>query len=220
MPMEEARRITAITPTRRGDRATIKVDGRAAVTLNLTTVDAMSLSVGDAVDEALLERLREAAAYDKAMRDAMNRINRRAMSTKRLDHKLAELGHGGNVRRRVLDRLTELGVLDDRALGEALIRETRRQRPAGPRLLKQKLIQRGIAVELAEELVRSGSDASEAAEQAADLARQRWRQLGRLEPTTRKRRVYGLLARRGFDSDAIDYAMRRLADEPNPSATR
>ncbi len=35
-------------------------------------------------------------------------------------------------------------------------------------------------------------------------------QLGRLEPPVRKRRLYGLLARRGFYPDTIDAALRAL----------
>ena len=48
---------------------------------------------------------------------------------------------------------------------------------------------------------------------AVELARKKLRGMQRLDLDTRKRRLYGLLARRGFNPDTISSVMAELADE-------
>lgn len=214
--MEQPAKITSIRPTARNpQRATVRVGRRVVATLAMQRIEALGLAVGETWDEGLAERVAEAATEDQAMRKAMNRLNRRAMSRRDLDRKLRDLDFDEHVRQKVLDRLTELGYLDDEAFGRALIRETQRARAAGPRLLRQKLFQKGLDRTLIDRLLREARDAGEQddAERATALARQRLAQMQRLDPATRQRRLYGLLARRGFETDAIDAAMQAIRDE-------
>src|SRR5690554_4656520 len=116
-------RITAITPSRRQpQRVVIRVEGRSIATLPHALVASLGLKVGDAWSEALAKRVAQAATYDKALRAAMRRLDRRAMSTRQLADKLRTLGFEPSVIEQVTARLTELGALNDRAYGEALIR--------------------------------------------------------------------------------------------------
>ena len=151
--------------------------------------------------------------FDKALQQALNRLNRRAMSRHDLDFKLKKLGYEQSVRQSVLDRLTEMGCLDDRAYGRALIDATMRLKPAGPQLLRQKLFQKGIDRSLIEKLVGEATDAQDLAPGAVELARKKLRTMQRLDIQTRKRRLYGLLARRGFNPDTISSVMAELGDE-------
>lgn len=202
--MADATHITAIKPTQRDpDRATIRVAGRVVATLPRHHIADLGIEVGTVWDEALAQRIAEAAAYDKALRQAINRLARRGRSRRELDRKLRELGHDEPVRQRVLDRLVELGYLDDEALGRQLLIEIQSRKPAGPMLLRQKLMQKGLDRELIDRLVTEAVDDSDQAEQALALLRQRLRSMQRLDPATRKRRLYGQLARRGFAADAI-----------------
>lgn len=173
----------------------------------------LGIEVGQAFDTGLAERLAQAAVFDKALRQAMNRLNRRAMSRRDLDKKLAGLDYEQPVRDAVLDRLEEKGYLDDEAFGRALIDSTLRRKPAGPQLLRQKLYQKGIDRSLIEKLVSDATDAQDLAPGAVELARKRLKSLTRYDIDTRKRRLYGLLARRGFNPDTISSVMAELADE-------
>lgn len=214
--MNEPPKITSIRPTARDpQRATVRVGRRVVATLPMQRIEALGLAVGQPWDDALAERVSEAATHDQAMRKAMHRLNRRAMSRRDLDRKLGDLGFTADTRQGVLDRLTELGYLDDEAFGRALIRETQRAKAAGPRLLRQKLFQKGLDRTLVDRLVSETNDEDEQddASRAIALARQRLARMQRLDPTTRRRRLYGALARRGFEGDTIDAAMRAIRDE-------
>ncbi|MFW6058643.1 MAG: regulatory protein RecX [Phycisphaeraceae bacterium] len=212
--MSDPPRITSITPTARNPRrATVRVGRKVVATLPTKQIDELGLSVDQPWDEALAARLQQAAQVDKAMRKAMNRLNRRAMSRRDLDRKLHDLEFDQATRQHVLDRLTELKYLDDEALGRALIRETQRARPAGPRLLRQKLFQKGLDRKLIDQLIAETRDTADPEAEAVTLARQRLRRMSRLDPPARQRRLFGLLARRGFEPETINAAMETLRDE-------
>ena len=117
------------------------------------------------------------------------------------------------MRERVLDRLESLKLLDDEAFGRMVIRSELSRKAAGPRLLSQKLWQKGIDRKLAERLIAEAVRPGDQTEEATELARRRLRTMARLDPAARKRRLYGLLARRGFGPDTIDAVMRALAQE-------
>ena len=206
--------ITAIKPTQRDPgRYTIRVDRKVVATLPIRRIEELGLATGQNWDDALAVKVAQAAVFDKALRQAMNRLNRRAMSRRDLGRKLKDLDYDAAVCEQVLDHLTEKGYLDDQAFGRALIDATLRRKPAGPQLLRQKLYQKGLNTSLIEKLVSEATDAQDLAPGAVELARKKLRTLQRVNPETRRRRLYGLLARRGFNPDTISSVMSELADE-------
>lgn len=219
--------ILAIKPTQRdANRATVRVGstqrkadgsrrkGRVVATLTSRAIADLGLQVGQAWDDRLAERVEAAAGIDKAMRAAMNRLSRRAMSGWMLRDKLKTLGHSALVIDAVLDRLADLDLLDDEQFGRALVREVMARKPAGPALLKQKLFQKGIRGALADRLVADATDDGDAQrESAISLARKRAASMANLDKQTRDRRLYGQLARRGFDPDTIRAAMEAVRSD-------
>lgn len=219
--------IKAIVPTQRDpNRMTIRVaaapgrKGRVVATLNARAIHELGLAVGMRWDDALAERIAEAATYDKAFRSAMNRLAKRAMSQGMLHDKLRQAGHGQQIRDAVMQRLDKLGLIDDEAFGRALIAETTRAKPAGPRLLRQKLFQKRLDEALINRLLAEHADTTAKLEdphaEAIAFAQKRARLLARFDAATRRRRLYGQLARRGFDTDTITAAMNAaLRDDPD-----
>ena len=205
-------RITAITPAKRkAGRFVVKVDGRAVATLRERSVADLSLAVGQLWDERLAADVARAVAFDKAYDAAATRLNRRAMSRRQLHDKLRQLGHEQETVDQVLDRLESLRLVDDEALGRELIRQIAESKPAGAPLLRSKLMQRGLDRQLIDRLLDELAPTPEqATEGAAELARKKWRTMANLDPRTRKRRLWSMLARRGFDSDTIQAAMADL----------
>ena len=216
--------ITALKSTQRdANRATVRVGqrgkpGKVVATLNLRRINELGLAVGMAWDDALAERVAQTAVLDKAMKQAMNRLSRRPMSRRTLDRKLRDLEHPEPVRQQVLARLDELGLMNDEALGRAIIRDAQLRKPAGPALLKKKLYDKGIDHALIDRLVAEAtSDEDDQRDAALKLARSKAGagSMARLEPAARHRRLYGQLARRGFAPDVIRDVMERLRAEEN-----
>ncbi|MCC6682197.1 MAG: RecX family transcriptional regulator [Phycisphaeraceae bacterium] len=200
--------VTALRPTKRDpDRVSVHVDGRALAVLHTHSIHELRLTVGCPCDPQLIQ---QAAGVDQAMKQSLNRLGRRALSSGQLDRKLKELGHDEVTRQAALERLTNAGLLDDRVFAETLVRQIKRRKPAGAALLQQKLREKFLDAELIEQVIAEQSDRATDVEQATALARQRQNQLQRVEPMACRRRIYGLLARRGFDPQTISDVMARL----------
>ena len=212
--------ILALQPTQRDpSRTMIRVGeegrkGRVAATLSSKLMDELGLSVGQEWTDELAERVAGTAVYDKAFRAATRRLARRAMSRQEVDRKLRGLEFDAAVRERVLARLDELDLLDDAAYARMLVRDTLARRPAGPRLLQQKLMQKGIARDIIDAVIAENTgDQRDQTEAAVALAHKRLRSMARLAPDARRRRLYGVLMRRGFDSDTIKAAMEQVGED-------
>jgi len=206
--------ITAIKPTQRDpNRATIRVDRKVVATLPMTLIEAMNLKAGDAWDAAIADDVTRAAKHDKAYRQAINRLNRRSHTAREMTRKLKKLEHDEATIEYVIAKLTDLGLINDRQLGEAGLREMQRQKPAGPKLMRAKLFQKGVDRAMIDELVENATDAESQREGAMSFAEKKLRSLQRFDVATKRRRLYGALARRGFNADVINDVMEQLRDE-------
>ena len=194
----------------------MKVDGKPVVTLSLNLIGELGLAVDQPWDDHMAAKTHAAADYDRAYRAATTRLNRRQLSTHQLSQKLTQLGFSALVLDRVIARLTDIGFLNDHALGQVMIQSIMSRKPAGPRFVRAKLRQRGLPADLVDRLIQeTTADPQTAVDQALDLARSRLKTMSaNLAPAVCHRRLWGLLARRGFDGDTIEQALSQL---PQPT---
>jgi len=204
--------ITAIEPAARNPkRANIRVGNRVAACLSVKLVTQLGLGVGQVWNEPLAARVREATAYDKALSQAVKMVSRRPLSRAHLQVKLQAQGWEPALTQRVLQRLEELGLSDDEALARQWVAQLTATKPAGPALLQAKLRQRGFAEALIDRLLREQAVVGPSArDEALRLAERKRAALARLDPATQRRRLYGLLARRGFADDLIQEVLDQL----------
>jgi regulatory protein len=116
-----------------------------------------------------------------------------------LERSLGRAGAPDDVVARVLDRFSELKLVDDEAYAQAYVRTGLAVRRRGSRSLTMELRGRGVAPEVIAEATAEFDPNSEYAT-ARDLAEKRLRGLARLDPPVQRRRLMGLLLRRGFSS--------------------
>jgi len=212
MGTQANKKITAIKPTaRHPHRAVICVNGKTVATLPYHTITQLGLAIDQNLDEKALSAIQENATYEKAYQAALSRLNRVATSTRDLATRLRLKGYPQATITRVTDRLTELGLLDDKAYGEALIRTTVARKPAGARLLRATLQKRGLEAGVIDQLLEeTAPNPDQAIDQAAELAKKKLATMSHQLPTpARRRRLWGLLARRGFTPDTIEPAVER-----------
>lgn len=115
----------------------------------------------------------------------------------------------------VLDRLTDVGLVDDAAFAEAWVRSRHAGRGLARVALGRELAARGVsgdAVDAA--LATVDDDAEESA--ARDLVRRRAPAMARLDPEARLRRLVGLLTRRGYPPGLALRVARQELDGTEP----
>jgi SOS response regulatory protein OraA/RecX len=143
----------------------------------------------------------------------------RARSRAELAEKLAAKGFAPAVAERTLDRLAEVGLIDDAAFAEQWVHSRHAYSGKGKKVLVQELRRKGIAPEDSEPALEAISADDEQA-RAADLVRQKLRTLpADLERDKAIRRLVGMLARRGYDPSTAYMVVTvelATADFPDP----
>lgn len=110
---------------------------------------------------------------------------------------LAEREIPDEVADEVLDRFTEVGLIDDAAFANAWVESRHRGRGLGKRALAQELRRRGVDDELARDAVDEIEPDQEEATARA-LVRKKLRSMRSLERQVAMRRLIGMLARKGY----------------------
>lgn len=109
----------------------------------------------------------------------------------------------------VLDRFTEAGLIDDDAYAHAWVSSRHRTRGLAPRALAAELTRRGVeGATVAEAVAELDVDTQEST--ARSLVRRKLRTMSGLEPMVARRRLAGMLARKGYSSDLV---LRVVAQE-------
>ena len=146
--------------------------------------------------EGLLDDQPEADQESVAREIALRLLEVRARSRAELAQAMARKGVPGEVAEGVLDRFTEVGLIDDAQFASLWVEGQQRRRKS-TRALKQELRAKGVDTEVIDEALAGTDDDSDHAAALA-LAQKKVRSMGNLEPHVRYRRLAGALARRGF----------------------
>jgi len=120
---------------------------------------------------------------------------------------------------RLLDRFEEVGLVDDAAYAEMIVRTRHQERGLARRALAHELRRKGVDPEVAEQALEQIDDDTELAA-ARELARRRARATRGLDPVKRRRRLAGMLARKGYSPGvtmrAVAEALAADGDEELP----
>ena len=97
----------------------------------------------------------------------------------------------------VIQRFTEVELIDDSAYAQQLVDASRRTKGMARSMVKRKLSDKGLDKDLIDQVAAEISDEDEL-EVATEVAIKRLGQLAKLAPEVRTRRLVGFLQRRGF----------------------
>lgn len=191
-------------------RVSLCVNRRRMGRVLIETKAKHDLQVGTAWTQTLAAALSEELARGNAYRSAVSILSRRAKSGAELARKLRQYDHEPRAIAWAVERLTELGVLNDEEYARMVVRTQLSRKPAGRRLLSGKLREKGIEGATIELVLDEAFGERDTLADARRLAQQAARSISdRHPPEVRVRRITGRLARRGFDFDVI----RRVVDE-------
>ena len=146
-----------------------------------------------------------------ACREAALRLIERTRRTRSdLERRLRDKEFAPGTIAVVLDRLAEVGLVDDVEFARAWLAGRWGRRPSGWRRLQQELRGKGIAeadIVRAREVLSERGGAPDEVASAARLVAQARRRYAGLDPRVQRQRLYALLARHGYDSDTIRRAL-------------
>ncbi len=156
-------------------------------------------------EAAKVAREEAAAAEVEADPEAVARkilldtLTGQARTRKELADKLAKRDVPDDLAKDLLDRFTEVGLIDDAAFARQWVESRHRSRGLAPRALAQELRRKGVADDdTSAALEQIGEDDQRAAARA--LVDKKLRSMRGLEPQVATRRLAGLLARKGYSA--------------------
>jgi regulatory protein len=191
-----AHTISALSVQKRNpQRVNVYLDGEFA--FGLARVVAGWLQIGQSLTDERIAELQAEDQYETAYLRALHYLDYRPRTQVEIERKLKEHEVPDGVIISVLERLTELGLVNDARFVETWIENRSEFRPRGRRVLKSELRLRGVDEELIEQSLET-LDEEALAYQAGlkhvrKLENQDWQNF--------RQKMLGFLARRGFSYD-------------------
>ena len=187
-------------------------------------------------------RERKAAVDDPAvvLEAAVRFLEARSRSVAEVRRRLTTAGYRTELVEAAIERLLELGMLDDEAFARLWVESRDRARPRGERALMVELRQKGIDAKIITATLKERREVAVRWEDAASsegehpsspaatpdeasarkLVAHHARSLARIaDPRQRRQRAYALLARNGFDPEVCrTVAATVIEDDTDPDA--
>ena len=153
----------------------------------------------------------EADPLSVARNIALRQLSMAPKSRLQLEEALAKRGVVAEVAKVCLDRLTEVGLIDDLAYAGMFVRSRCITKKVSRSVLKMELRRKGITDEYIEQALTQISDEDEY-QMASELVAKKLRSMHGLEREVMQRRLFGLLARKGYNSGI---ALRVIKEQLN-----
>ena len=143
---------------------------------------------------------------------ALNLLSARPYAIKALHRKLLQKEYSAADADDAIRRLVDNGLLNDAKYAEQYARSKILSTGASKRRLTQDLYRKGIKGDVATSAIANviADEEIDTAAVIEQVARKKLAQLGDLEPLVLRRRLFGFLARRGYDVDEIKRVVSSL----------
>jgi regulatory protein len=196
--------ITKISEQKRqANRRNIHLDGSFAFGCNLNVVakfrlrEGMVLSDDEVRDIELGEVKQE--CFDRAMRYLQNRLH----SVAEIRSKLMKREYGQTIIDAVIADLSRMGYLDDERFAKTKALSAAEHKHHGKQRAKMELLKAGVKGAVAEAALKDVYSQHDSTAVARELAMKQAPRLRKLDPMVARRRLVGMLQRRGFEYDSI-----------------
>lgn len=203
-------RIELIEKARRGSKFRVAFDGGVELLLSKEVIIDFGLRRNDEVSEKLYSEITDAQSYRDAYFAAGRLLDYRMRTCSELTQRLQKKGYPQVVVEKVIDKMSELGIIDDSRFADAFVATKISSRPVGKRELERRLREKGVPKEDAQNAVRQVSDEETQVRLASQAAETKLRSLARFDPKKRRDKLVSFLARRGFDWGVIKKVTRKV----------
>jgi len=202
------KKITALKLQKRNkNRVSVYLDDEFA--FGLSKIVAAWLKVGQEITDEKIKQLQEQDNIELALQKAINFLSYRPRSENEVRKNLKKKDIEDAVIDEVLERLQRGGLINDLEFAQLWVENRSEFRPRGSRALRMELRQKGIHDKIIEKVIIN-IDEDHLAYQAAAKQARKYQQL---EWQDFRKKMYGFLARRGFDYGIISSIIPKTWEE-------
>jgi len=184
---------------RRANRRNIHLDGGFAFGCNVNVVAKFRLREGLVLSDEQVREIQLGEVKQEAFDAAIRLLETRLQSTGEIRRKLMRKEYGAEVVEAVIADLTRMGYLDDARFAQTKAQSAADYKKHGKRRAKIELLKSGVSGDVADAALSKVYDAADSTAVARELAMKKAASLKKLDPQVARRRLVGMLQRRGFD---------------------
>ena len=188
---------------RRPNRRNIYLDGGFAFGCNVNVVARFRLREGLTLSDEQVRQIQLGEVKQEALDAGLRLLQTRLPSTAAMRRKLMRKEYGQAIVDAVIADLTRLGYLDDARFAKTKALSAAQHKQHGKRRAKIELLKSGVSGDVADRAVEDVYETTDTMSVARELARKQAPRLKKLDPPVARRRLAGMLLRRGFDYDQI-----------------
>jgi len=192
-----------VEPRGRPQRRRIYLDGKFAFSVKLNVVAKFRLRERMELSARQIEAIEQGEIRQECLDRAMKYLSGRLHSRQELRKKLLRQEYSAAMIDEVLEELKRLGYVDDERFAKTKALSAAQHKHHGPRRAMMELMRAGVKKDVAEVAVGEVYESNDNVAEARNLAMKQGERLRKLDPQVARRRLAGMLARRGFDYDAI-----------------
>jgi regulatory protein len=140
---------------KRQDRYSVYVDDKYSFSLSEHELMLQGLRIGQEFDAKAFAEIKDTAEEDKAYMRSLDLLARRPRSTWEMEQYLMRKGYEDNIINKILNRLSNRELLDDKKFAESWVASRRLLKNVSKRRLLQELQQKKISSQIISEVLES-----------------------------------------------------------------
>jgi regulatory protein len=192
-----------VEPKRKPQRRQVYLDGKFAFSVKLNVVARFRLREGMTLSSAQIEEIEVGEVRQECLDRGIKYLSGRLHSREELRKKLLRQEYLPGMVDEVLEELARLGYVNDERFAKTKALAAAQHKHHGPRRAMVELMRAGVKREVAEGAGGEVYENNDNIGEARRLAEKQAGRLRKLEPQVARRRLVGMLVRRGFEYDAI-----------------
>jgi regulatory protein len=212
--------ITKISEQKRQpNRRSVFLDGSFAFGCNLNVIARFRLRAGMTLSAEQVEQIEQGEVRQGCVDDALKCLSRRLHSRAELSRKLARRLYAPLMIDDALDDLVRLGYVDDERFARTKALSAAQNKHHGRRRARAELLKAGVGEEVAEKALDAVYSERDSLATVRELASRQAARLRRLEPLVARRRLAGMLQRRGFEYEAVKSVIDEFIGVTDPAVS-
>lgn len=211
-PALRAGTVSAVEPQVRDlSRVNVFIEGQFVIGLAAELAAELQIHPGRRLTEEDLQNLAKQDRFGRALLVAIRFASHTPRTAGEVERRLQRAGVETDLQARVLTRLADMKLLDDRRYLGAYLESRIRNQGYGPRRVREELVRRGMARDTVEAALASFLGETSVLQVAEEQARRRWSKLsGEGDARKARRKLFDFLIRRGFSSETAREAVGRV----------
>lgn len=198
---------------RRPNRRSVYLDGQFAFGCNVNVIARFRLREGMNLTPERVQQIEQGEVRQECFDKAMQYLQTRLHSRAELHKKLMRREYGQSIVNGVLDDLARLGYVDDERFAKAKALSAAEHKHHGRRRAFMELLKAGVKSDIAARVLNEVYSARDSTAVARELAMKQASRLKKLDPQVARRRLVGMLQRRGFDYEAIRPVVEEVLED-------